>query len=249
MIEARELTRRFGSQVALDRVSLSFPEGKACGIIGPNGSGKSTLFNLLTGQLPASGGRIEFRGEDITTLAPQDRVALGMARTFQLVSVFDSLSAWENLVLSTLRFAGRSERPLSFYFAAAQRKEILEDCRRCIERVGLQAKAGARTSELSYGDKRMLEIGIALSLKPRVLLLDEPLAGLSDHEIGAVVELLQQMKQVCTLIIIEHKISKIMDLVERLSVLNDGSLICEGSPQAVLDDPEVRACYWGKQAA
>lgn len=249
MIAAYGLTKRFGSQTAVDQVSLHFSEGQASGIIGPNGSGKSTLFNMLTGHLPPSDGRIEFHGQDVTALPPHERVGMGMARTFQLVSVFDSMSVWENLVLSTGRFSNRSAGTLGFYFGSAQKERIVQECRIALDRVGLRHKAGIRTSELSYGDKRMLEIGIALSLKPKVLLLDEPLAGLSDHEIGDVVGLLHEMKQTCTLVIIEHKISKIIGLIERLSVLNDGVLICQGEPDAVLSDPEVRECYWGKQAA
>ena len=249
MISAHGLTKRFGSQTAVDQVNLKFVEGQASGIIGPNGSGKSTLFNMLTGHLPPSVGKIEFGGLDITALPPHERVGMGMARTFQLVSVFDSMTVWENLVLSTGRFADRGSGHRQFFFGPARSKTILENCLGALERVGLQDKAGARTSELSYGDKRMLEIGIALSLKPKLLLLDEPLAGLSDHEIGDVVDLLHEMKQNCTLVIIEHKISKIMDLIERLSVLNDGVLICEGEPEAVLNDPEVRECYWGKQVS
>jgi len=249
LIAAHGLTKRFGSQTAVNQVSLQLIEGQASGIIGPNGSGKSTLFNMLTGHLPPSGGRIEFHGQDVTALPPHERVGMGMARTFQLVSVFDSMSVWENLVLSTGRFTDRRTSSLRFYFGSARNEAIVEDCRSALERVGLQDKAGTRTSELSYGDKRMLEIGIALSLKPKLLLLDEPLAGLSDHEIGDVVDLLHEMKQTCTLVIIEHKISKILDLIERLSVLNDGILICEGAPEAVLSNPEVRECYWGKQVA
>lgn len=247
MISVRALTKRFGRQVAVDAVDLDFVAGKSAGIIGPNGSGKSTLFNMLTGHLIPSSGSIEFEERNITTIAPHLRVGMGMARTFQLVSVFDSMKVWENLVLSTGRFDRKSFRPTKFFARPASDRSFMEACIEALERVGLQAMAGMRTSELSYGDKRMLEIGIALSLRPRVLLLDEPLAGLSDFEIARVVTLLEETRRSCTLILIEHKISKVLGLIDHLSVLNDGRLIRQGEPEAVMADPAVQECYWGKQ--
>ncbi|MEJ2589614.1 MAG: ATP-binding cassette domain-containing protein [Deltaproteobacteria bacterium] len=134
-----------------------------------------------------------------------------------------------------------------FFFASAQNKNVQEDCLAALELVGLQEKASTQTSELSYGDKRMLEIAIGLSLKPTLLLLDEPLAGLSDHEIGEVLDIIHRVKENFTLAIIEHKLSKIIDLVDSLSVMNYGQIICEGHPEQVLCDPAVRECYWGKE--
>ncbi|MCP4109332.1 MAG: ATP-binding cassette domain-containing protein [Desulfobacteraceae bacterium] len=132
-------------------------------------------------------------------------------------------------------------------FSSAQKKSILDDCRNILEMVGLEQKAPSLASEISYGDKRMLGIAISLSLNPKLLLLDEPLSGLGDHEIGRVLNLLHQVRENFTLVIIEHKISKIIDLVDRLSVMNYGKIICEGDPGHVLEDPLVRECYWGKK--
>jgi branched-chain amino acid transport system ATP-binding protein len=146
-----------------------------------------------------------------------------------------------------MRFRPERSSFRSFYLAPARRKTVLSVCTESLEMVRLQDKAATPTSELSYGDKRMLEIAIALSLKPKLLLLDEPLAGLSDHEINEVLDLIHRVKKDFTLVIIEHKISKIVDLVNRLSVMNSGKLICEGEPDKVLCDPEVRECYWGKE--
>ncbi len=247
LITTQKLTKRFNGLTAVNRVDFGVHEGQTSGIIGPNGSGKTTLFNLLSGYFPPSDGAITFQGRDITRIPPHDRVKLGVGRTFQLVSVFTSLTAWENLVLTNVRFQRAEIAPPRFFFRTAQRAEILDDCAHALDWVGLTDKASANVAELSYGDKRMLEIAVVLSLKPRLLLLDEPLAGLSDHEIAQVVALIQRIKTERTVVIIEHKISKIVDLVERLVVMNEGRLICEGAPEDVLRDPQVRECYWGKE--
>jgi branched-chain amino acid transport system ATP-binding protein len=247
LITTQGLTKRFDGLVAVDHVNFRVQEGQIAGVIGPNGSGKTTLFNLLSGFLPSSEGSISFQGIDITKIPPHKRVEMGMARTFQLVSVFDSLTAWQNLILSTIKFKKEQQSVRNFFFVPAQKKLILDECFEVLRLVGLENKGSTPTSELSYGDKRMLEIAIGLSLKPRLLLLDEPLSGLSDHEIAEVLDLINRVKSNFALVIIEHKISKIVDLVQRLSVMNDGEIICEGDPEKVLQDPAVRECYWGKE--
>jgi branched-chain amino acid transport system ATP-binding protein len=247
LISTQNLTKRFDGLVAVNQVNFNLQEGQVAGIIGPNGSGKTTLFNLLSGFFPPSAGKITFCGKDITKIPPHKRVEMGMARTFQLVSVFDSLTVWENLVLSTIRFKREQQSVQNFFFAPARKKIVVDDCLKSLELVGLDKKASARTSELSYGDKRMLEIAIGLSLKPRVLLLDEPLSGLSDHEIGGVLDLIHRVKENFALVIIDHKISKIVGVVKKLSVMNEGKILCEGDPEQVLRDPAVRECYWGKE--
>ncbi|MFB0508770.1 MAG: ABC transporter ATP-binding protein [Thermodesulfobacteriota bacterium] len=247
LISTQDLTKRFDGLVAVNQVNFSLQEGQVAGIIGPNGSGKTTLFNLLSGFFPPSAGRITFCGRDITKIPPHKRVEMGMARTFQLVSVFDSLTVWENLILSTIRFKRDQQSVQSFFFAPARKRIVVDDCLKSLESVGLEKKASARTSELSYGEKRMLEIAIGLSLKPRVLLLDEPLSGLSDHEIGGVLDLIHRVRENFALVIIEHKISKIVSVVKKLSVMNEGKILCEGDPEKVLRDPAVRECYWGKE--
>jgi len=216
-------------------------------LIGPNGSGKTTLFNLLSGQFPPTAGSVFFEGQDITDLAPFRRVQLGMARTFQLVSVFSRMSAWENLVLPIVRFKKGEQGLGRFYLKNKRQRGLLEDCEQALDTVGMTSKALVSTSELSYGDKRLIEIAMALALKPKLLLLDEPLAGLSDHEISEVMEIIRSLKGQLTLILIEHKISKIIDLVESLCVMNEGRIICQDRPDAVLADPRVRECYWGTE--
>jgi branched-chain amino acid transport system ATP-binding protein len=246
LIHLEELTKRFDGLVAVNQVNLRLSEGEVLGIIGPNGSGKTTLFNLLSGYFPPSEGAIFFAGKNVTEMSAHKRVNMGMARTFQLVSVFDTLKVWENLVLSNLRTKRVKESPLGFFFSAARKKATLQSCHDALDLVGLASKAETLTYELSYGDKRMLEIAIGISLNPRVLLLDEPLAGLSDHEIGSVLEMINRVKESFTLVVIEHKISKIVDLVQKLIVMNEGKIISEGTCANCLGDPKVRECYWGK---
>ena len=246
VLQAEGLSKHFGGLVAVNRVSFQIQPNESVGIIGPNGSGKTTFFNLLTGFFPPTQGRIHFFGKDITDLAPNQRVLQGMVRTFQLVSVFNSMTVWENLVLSSLRFRQESLSEWRFLFSSANQESIRKSCFEAMKAVGLEKNWQTMTSELSYGSKRMLEIGIALSLKPKLLLLDEPLSGLSDLEIVEVLQILNQIKKNLTFIIIEHKLSKIVNLVDRLCVMNEGSFICEGKPDRVLSDQKVRECYWGK---
>ena len=246
ILAAQGLSKHFGGLIAVNKVNFSIKKDEVAGIIGPNGSGKTTLFNLLSGFFPPTEGRITFLGEDITHIPPHERVMKGMVRTFQLVSVFNSMTVWENLVLSSIRFKKSHTSPRKFFFSSAKNEDVLENCVKAMKLVGLHRKAQTLTSELPYGSKRMMEIGIALSLNPKLLLLDEPLSGLSDGEISEVFDLLQQIKKNLTLVIIEHKVSKIVTLVDRLCVMNEGNFICEGDPDHVLYDPSVRECYWGK---
>jgi branched-chain amino acid transport system ATP-binding protein len=246
IMAAKGLSKHFGGLIAVNKVNFSIKKDEVTGIIGPNGSGKTTLFNLLSGFFPPTEGHITFLCEDITDTPPHERVMKGIVRTFQLVSVFNSMTVWENLVLSSIRFQDKYSSLRRFFFSSARNDDVLETCLKAMSLVGLQSKAFAVTSELSYGSKRMLEIGIALSLNPKLLLLDEPLSGLSDVEIYEVLSLLQEIKKDLTLVIIEHKVSKIVNLLDRLCVMNEGKFICEGDPEDVLCDSRVKECYWGK---
>lgn len=246
VLKAEGLSKHFGGLIAVNQVNFHINQYETVGIIGPNGSGKTTFFNLLSGLFPPTAGRITFFGSDITHLPSNQRVMKGMVRTFQLVSVFNSMSVWENLVLSSIRFQKEPISEWKFLLSPANNESIRRRCYEAMKLVGLENKALILTSELSYGFKRMLEIGIALSLNPKLLLLDEPLSGLSDMEIAEVLDVLQRVKKNLTLVIIEHKLSKIVNLVDRLCVMNEGNFICEGKPDQVLSEPAVRECYWGK---
>lgn len=247
MLNVVGLTKRFGGLIVSQDIHLEIAAGETHAVIGPNGAGKTTFFNLLTGMFPPSEGRISYFGEDITGTAPNARTSLGIVRTFQLVSVFDSLTVMDNLTLANVRFGRNYSSKVRFLFTNARQKETIELCLKSLRMMGMEDKADLMTAELSYGDKRKLEIALALSLRPKILLLDEPFAGLSDGEIGEVLRLLNEVKSQFTLIIIEHKISRIIDLVERLSVMHEGRLIAEGPPKEVLCDPQVREVYFGKE--
>jgi len=246
VLRAEGLSKHFGGLIAVNQVNFHINQNETVGIIGPNGSGKTTFFNLVSGLFPPTAGRIIFFGNDITDLPPNQRVMQGMVRTFQLVSVFNSMTVWENLVLSSIRFQQEHTSHWKFLLSPANKETIFQNCYEAMKIVGLETKALTLTSELSYGFKRLLEIGIALSLHPKLLLLDEPLSGLSDLEIIEVLDILQRIKKNLTLVIIEHKVSKIVTLVDHLCVMNEGKFICEGEPDKVLSDRGVRECYWGK---
>lgn len=245
ILESRGATKRFGDYTAVEGVSYKVAAGESAGIIGPNGAGKSTFFNLLTGLFAPSEGQIFFGGQDVTAFDAERRVALGLVRTFQLVSVFNSLPVLDNLILAVTRFSPDYDFKPGFMLGSAHKRHIVDACKAHLERVGLGNMAWVLADELSYGDKRKLEIAMAMALKPQVLLLDEPLAGLSDVEISEVQKLILAVKHEFTLVIIEHKISRLLDLVTRLSVMHEGRLIADGDPDKVLDDPLVREVYWG----
>jgi branched-chain amino acid transport system ATP-binding protein len=247
IIETKKATIRFNGLTAVDNVDFRMTAGEAVGIIGPNGAGKTTFFNLLTGLYIPTEGAIFFSGKDITNVPPHGRVTLGIIRTFQLVSVFDSLPVIDNLALSTIRFSDDYGSKRKFLFTNVHSDRIMKVCLEKLEVLGISDKADLMTSELSYGDKRKLEIAVALSLNPKILLLDEPFAGLSDSEIGEVSLIIDRVKTNLSLVIIEHKISRIVDMVGRLCVMHEGRLIADGPPDAVLSDPTVREVYWGKE--
>jgi branched-chain amino acid transport system ATP-binding protein len=246
ILETRSVTKRFDGFAAVSGVNYRLREGESAGIIGPNGAGKTTFFNLLTGMFPPTEGTVLYRGADITRIPAHRRVRRGIVRTFQLVSVFDSLTVRENLVLALIRAGKEHAASARFFLEDAWSGNLSELCAGALGTVGLREKALWKTSELSYGDKRKLEIALALCLRPSVLLLDEPFAGLSDVEIVEVLELIRRVRKEFTLVIIEHKISRIVDLVTRLSVMHEGKLIAEGRPAEVLADPLVRQVYWGR---
>lgn len=248
IIETIGLTKHFEGLYAVNKVDFQVKVGELVGIIGPNGAGKTTFFNLLTGLFAPNEGEIYHFGNRITKTFPSERVLMGFARTFQLVSVFDSLKVLDNLVLANVRFGKDYKSQRRFFFKNIQSPDIVGRCKNALCIMGIEDKSNLLTAELSYGDKRKLEIAIALSLNPKVLLLDEPFAGLSDSEIDEVIYFINtEIKGKYTLIIIEHKISRIVNLVKRLSVMHEGRFIIDGKPNEVLNSTIVKEVYFGRR--
>ncbi len=243
VLRAEKLTKHFGELRAVDNVSYGLRPGEVAGIIGPNGAGKTTFFNLITGALYPDAGTVWYRGRDITRLPPDERVMLGIRRTFQLTSTFDELTVVDNLRLAHFR-ARRKSSSLGAMLAA--RMEAVNDpaIDGYIERFGLSRVARSHARHLSLGDKRKLEIAMALIGEPAVLLLDEPFAGLSEKEITEVIEVLRQGVGRMAILIVEHKITKLRDLAQRITVFAGGQVIADGEYQEVLESPQVRRSYW-----
>ena len=243
IIRTENVTKRFGELTAVDRVSYRLRENEVAGIIGSNGAGKTTFFNLLTGYYPPDEGTVLYQGEDVTHVSPERRVALGMMRTFQLTSTFDNLRLIDNLVLSYYR-AYKKPSLLSLLLTTCKRYRTEQKIAESLETFELQGVAHRQVKHLSLGEKRRLEIAMAVLADPRVLLLDEPLAGLGESEIKGVLGVLGKHVGKQTILIVEHKISQVENFLERLTVMHDGKIIADGKCEECLRDPEVRRSYW-----
>ena len=243
IIQARGVTKRFGAQAAVDRVDYSLRENEVAGIIGSNGAGKTTFFNLLTGYYFPDEGTILHKGVNITRMTPQERVGRGMMRTFQLTSTFDTLSVTDNLVLAFFR-AHRKSSLLHLVLNTCKRHRQEPKIAAILEPFDLQEVRDRQVKNLSLGEKRRLEIAMAVLTEPEVLLLDEPLAGLADSEIRGVLDVLGRHAGRRTMLIVEHKISHVKDFVQRLTVMHEGRIIADGSYEECLRHPEVRRSYW-----
>ncbi|HEY3074167.1 MAG TPA: ABC transporter ATP-binding protein [Burkholderiales bacterium] len=247
ILETHSLSKSFGALTAVNAVSLRVEAGTLHSIIGPNGAGKTTLFNLLTGTFPPSAGRIVFDGRDITGTRAHRIAHLGLARSFQRTNVFPAFSLLDNVWLAAFAcskfWRGLLWRRAEHYpEATAQARAALAD-------VGLADKADQPAREISHGEQRQLELAIALAAAPRVLLLDEPAAGLSPEETRRMVALVRSLKGRYTIVLIEHKMDIIMNVSDRISVMHFGSLIAEGTPEEIQRNAEVRRAYLGGVAA
>ena len=229
LLEARDLTRHFGGLKAVNGVDFELAEGEIHALIGPNGAGKTTFVSLLCGRIPVQSGTIRFDGADITRLPAHKRVRRGIAYTFQITQVFANLSVFDNVALAVQRRGGRLD----------------VDTRAALDRVGLADRAGQIAGTLSYGHQRVLEIAMGLALDPRLLILDEPTQGLANAEIDIFKTLVRQVVPDTTVLLIEHNMDVVMDLAQRITVLNFGEVLATGTPGEIRANPAVQAAYLG----
>ena len=245
LFKAEHLHKRFGDQVVLEDISLSFNAGSVGGIMGPNGAGKSTCFNVLTGMYKPDGGRIEFDGRDITGMAPEKIAQMGISRSFQIMNLFDEYTALENIMVASPRTRGRLMRP---FWDVRGDSEVSESAADILELVDLKGREHTLASELPYGERRALEIGVALAARPRIVFLDEPTQGLGINGRKKLAELIQSLKQQFTLVIIEHDMQFLFGLADHISVIHWGQVIAEGTPKSLMTNEWVRASDLGKVA-
>ena len=241
-LELGSVKKAFGGLPAINGVSLRVMPGERRLIIGPNGAGKTTLFNLITGDLVRDSGTIRLFGDEVSRLRPHQRAHRGLARTYQIITLFPKDSLRHNIVLSLLGL-----RPIRWeaFRALARHAELEEEALAVLELVGLGHLAQRPIGEVAYGEKRRLEIAMALAQKPRLLLLDEPLAGLSREERAAMSELISKIPREVTVVMIEHDMDTALDLAERITVLHYGSVIVEGTRAEIIADPKTREVYLG----
>jgi branched-chain amino acid transport system ATP-binding protein len=242
LFEARHLSKRFGDRVVLEDISLSFEHGELSGIMGPNGAGKSTCFNVLTGHFAPDRGQVLLDGEDITGLSPRKIAQKGVSRSFQIMSLFDELTVLENVLFAVPEMRRSGMNPLK---SVASDSASIGKAIRIVEQVGLAAHLDARSSDLSYGQRRALEIGVALAAEPRVLFLDEPTQGMGAEGRDRLLELILTLKRRFTIVMIEHDMDFLFRLADKVSVIHWGQVIAQGTPDELRSDPWVRRSKLG----
>jgi branched-chain amino acid transport system ATP-binding protein len=245
LFEAKHLHKRFGRQVVLEDISLSFDEGRLSGIMGPNGAGKTTCFNVLTGRYPVDRGEVTFAGETITGLTPRQIARRGISRSFQAMNLFNDYSAQDNVLVALPEVRRRgfdAWRDLGADSAAQDKSSAV------LARVGLKGKEDVAAKSLSYGERRALEIAIALATEPRLLFLDEPTAGLGSEGTARLAELIRELKHVLTIVVIEHDMKFLFGLADRISVIHWGQVIAEGTPGELRENAWVQRSNLGALA-
>jgi branched-chain amino acid transport system ATP-binding protein len=247
-LETRALTIRFGGHVAVDNVSCGFAAGTLTAIVGPNGAGKTTYFNLISGQLRATSGRVFLHGEDISAFSAPKRSHLGIGRAFQLTNLFPNLTVLENVRLAVQSRAGLG---FNLWSVWSSHKELIGRAEEVLETVALSAKCDVAAYALPHGDQRKLEVGILMALEPDIFMFDEPTAGMSVDEVPVILDLIRSLKarRNKTILLVEHKMDVVRELSDRIVVLHNGALVADGEPAAVIASPVVQEAYLGVEVA
>jgi branched-chain amino acid transport system ATP-binding protein len=246
MLELRGVSKRFGGVVATDDVTLDVVRGEVHALIGPNGAGKTTLIGLISGVLRPQMGRVVFNGADITRLSAHARVHAGLARSYQITSIFGRFSVLDNLALAVQARSGSS---FSFWRPLAAESALFDEARAIAAEIGLGDKTAAAARTLAHGEQRALEVGLALATRPQLVLLDEPMAGMGPEESSRIIALIERLREKVTVLLVEHDMDAVFRLATRISVLVNGRLIASGAPQAIRADPTVRKAYLGEELA
>jgi len=243
MLRIMNLTKKFGGLVALNNVSLEVKEGEIRGVIGPNGAGKTTLFNCIAGIIRPTKGKIFFRNEDITGLPPYKIARKGISLAFQLINIFPNMKVYENVMVGA---NSKSPRPWLFY-RSSDYSDIRKKAEEICDLVGLGEKKYETAGNLSYGDKKLLEIAMALATDPYLLLLDEPTSGVSVAEHNKIAECIRELSKSKTIMIIEHNVAFVCQLASIITVMNEGSILCEGPPAKIIENEDVKRIYLGEK--
>ena len=246
MLSLRNVSQRFGGVVAVDGVSLEVAAGEVHALIGPNGAGKTTLIHQISGSLPADSGQIFFLENDMTRLRAHERVRAGIARSYQITSIFRRFSVLDNLALAVQARSGTS---FSFWKPVDAEKPLFEEARVIADQIGLAQRAGSLAANLAHGEQRALEVGLALATRPKLLLLDEPMAGMGPEESKRMIGLIGRIRAQVTVLLVEHDMDAVFRLADRISVMVNGRLIATGSPENIRMNEEVRKAYLGDEVA
>lgn len=245
MLRSENLHKSYGELKVTDDVSLDIHTGELHAIIGPNGAGKTTLINQLSGELPSDSGKITFDGVDVTALPIHRRARMGLLRSYQITSIFEEFTIRENIALAALGPRHHGFRFLKPLIKHAEAKEVADEI---LSLTSLGARADTPAGEIGYGERRQLELAMALAAKPKFLLLDEPMAGMSSQESAEVIDLLQRLKGRYSILLIEHDMDAVFTLADRISVLVYGSILCTGTPEEIRAHSEVQAMYLGDES-
>ena len=246
MLELRHVSKRFGGVVATDDVTLDVTQGEVHALIGPNGAGKTTLIGQISGSLSSNTGTIFFDGRDVTRAKQHERVKVGLARSYQITSIFKRFSVLDNLALAVQARSGSS---FSFWHPVAKEVALFGEARTIADQIGLTQKIDSLAATLAHGEQRALEVGLALATQPKLVLLDEPMAGMGPEESQRMIALIGRIRAQVTVLLVEHDMDAVFRLADRITVMVDGRVIATGNPETIRSDAEVRRAYLGDELA